>query len=51
MGALRLRLDLAYDGGDFHGWAAQPGLRTVQGDVEAGLGRVLRLDAPPRTTV
>jgi tRNA pseudouridine38-40 synthase len=39
---VRLRLDLAYDGGEFHGWAAQPGLRTVQGTVEAALGMVLR---------
>ena len=40
---MRLRIDLAYDGGDFHGWAAQPGLRTVQGDLEAALATVLRL--------
>jgi tRNA pseudouridine38-40 synthase len=40
---VRLRIDLAYDGGDFHGWAAQPGLRTVQGDLEAALATVLRL--------
>jgi len=33
----RLRLDLGYDGTDFRGWAAQPGLRTVQGEVEAAL--------------
>lgn len=38
----RLRLDLAYDGTDFHGWAAQPGLRTVQGELEAALGRILQ---------
>jgi tRNA pseudouridine38-40 synthase len=48
---VRLRLDLAYDGAGFHGWAAQPGLRTVQGDVEAALARILRFAAPPRTTV
>jgi len=40
---VRLRIDLSYDGGDFHGWAAQPGLRTVQGEVEAALATVLRL--------
>jgi tRNA pseudouridine38-40 synthase len=40
---VRLRIDLAYDGGDFHGWAAQPGLRTVQGDLEAALATVLRV--------
>lgn len=40
---MRIRIDLAYDGGDFHGWAVQPGLRTVQGDVESALATVLRL--------
>ena len=44
---MRLRIDLAYDGGDFHGWAAQPGLRTVQGDLEAALWTVLRTDPVP----
>ena len=41
---MRLRIDLAYDGGDFHGWAAQPGLRTVQGELEAALTTVLRVE-------
>ncbi len=46
--AVRLRLDLSYDGTGFHGWAAQPGLRTVEQTLSAALARVLRLpDAPP----
>ncbi|WP_028646489.1 tRNA pseudouridine(38-40) synthase TruA [Nocardiopsis sp. CNT312] len=40
---VRLRLDLSYDGTDFSGWATQPGRRTVQGELEAALARVLRL--------
>jgi tRNA pseudouridine38-40 synthase len=39
---VRLRLDLAYDGTGFAGWARQPGLRTVQGEVESALTMVLR---------
>lgn len=39
---MRLRLDLAYDGTAFHGWATQPGLRTVQGEVQGALDTVLR---------
>jgi tRNA pseudouridine38-40 synthase len=48
---LRLRLDLAYDGSGFSGWASQPGQRTVQAVTEEALGRVFRLPAPPRLTV
>lgn len=40
---MRLRIDLAYDGTEFHGWAAQPGLRTVQGELEVALATVLRV--------
>jgi tRNA pseudouridine38-40 synthase len=36
------RLDLEYDGGGFAGWARQPGLRTVQGELERALATVLR---------
>jgi len=35
------RLDLAYDGKGFRGWAKQPGMRTVQGELEAALSRRL----------
>jgi tRNA pseudouridine38-40 synthase len=37
-----LRLDIEYDGSGFRGWARQPGLRTVQGELEAALARILR---------
>ncbi|WP_193318233.1 tRNA pseudouridine(38-40) synthase TruA [Nonomuraea phyllanthi] len=48
---VRLRLDLAYDGTDFSGWARQPGRRTVQGEIEQALGRILRLESPAMLTV
>ncbi|GAA3930964.1 tRNA pseudouridine(38-40) synthase TruA [Microbacterium soli] len=38
---MRIRLDIAYDGTHFHGWARQPGLRTVQGVLEAALARIV----------
>jgi tRNA pseudouridine38-40 synthase len=47
---VRLRLDLAYDGTDFVGWARQPGLRTVEEELASALGTVLRM-APPQLTV
>ena len=47
---MRLRLDLSYDGAQFHGWAVQPGLRTVQGEVETALATVLRLETPAALT-
>lgn len=37
----RLALVVAYDGTAFHGWQRQPGLRTVQGELEAVLSRLL----------
>jgi tRNA pseudouridine38-40 synthase len=45
--ATRLRLDLGYDGTDFSGWAAQPGLRTVAGVLAEALGRIFSPDDAP----
>jgi len=36
------KLTLAYDGGPFAGWAAQPGQRTVAGELAVALQTVLR---------
>jgi len=46
----RIRLDIAYDGTDFSGWARQPGLRTVQGVLEETLATLFRR-YPPAPTV
>jgi tRNA pseudouridine38-40 synthase len=35
-----LRLTLEYDGTGFHGWAAQPGLRTLEGALQEALSAV-----------
>jgi tRNA pseudouridine38-40 synthase len=37
-----IRLDIEYDGAGFRGWARQPGLRTIQGELETALATVLR---------
>lgn len=38
---MRIRLDIAYDGTHFRGWAKQPTLRTVQGTLEDALARIV----------
>ena len=42
------KLTLAYDGAEFSGWQAQPGQRTVQGELERAwleiTGEVVRVD-------
>jgi tRNA pseudouridine38-40 synthase len=50
-GLARVRIDLAYDGTAFAGWAKQPGLRTVQGVLEERLGQILRLGTAVSLTV
>jgi len=44
----RRRLTVAYDGAAYSGWQVQPGRRTVQGEIEAVLARVL--GGPVRVT-
>jgi len=41
---VRLRVDLAYDGAGFSGWAKQPNLPSVQQTLETALAKALRLD-------
>jgi len=48
---VRIKIDLAYDGTGFSGWAAQPGRRTVEGVLSETLGHVLRLPEAARLTV
>ena len=50
--AVRLRLDLAYQGTDFAGWSRQPALRTVQGVLEGALATLFRREGvSPRLMV
>jgi tRNA pseudouridine38-40 synthase len=46
-----VRLDLAYDGTAFAGWAYQHDVRTVQGELEKALATIARRDDLPRVTV
>ena len=48
---VRVRLDLAYDGADFSGWARQRERRTVQGELESAITTVLRLPEQVELTV
>jgi tRNA pseudouridine38-40 synthase len=51
-GQVRLRLDVAYDGARFHGWARQPGeRRTVQRELEEALRIVTRSERAHELTV
>src|ERR671918_2837313 len=39
-GERRIKLTLHYDGAGFFGWQVQPGVRTVQAELEAALSRL-----------
>jgi tRNA pseudouridine38-40 synthase len=43
---IRLRIDLAYDGTNFSGWARQPDQSTVQGELETALATLTGLSEP-----
>lgn len=43
-GFCRLRIELAYDGTNFSGWAVQPDRRTVQQSVEEALSKIARIN-------
>lgn len=48
---VRVRLDVAYDGTEFHGWAVQQHRRTVAGVLLEALGRLLGPDGAVGLTV
>jgi tRNA pseudouridine38-40 synthase len=35
-----LKLTIAYDGTEYHGWQSQPGLATIQGEMETALAKL-----------
>ena len=41
-GDVRVRMTVAYDGTPFHGFATNPDVRTVQGDLETALTTIMR---------
>jgi tRNA pseudouridine38-40 synthase len=49
----RIRITLAYDGTQYHGWQTQPGLATIQAAVEAVVGQIegapVKVEASGRT--
>ncbi len=51
----KIKLIIAYDGTDFHGWQIQPEVRTVAGEIKSALEKILRheiyLTAASRTDV
>jgi tRNA pseudouridine38-40 synthase len=48
-GFLRIRIDLAYDGTHYSGWAKQPDQRTIQEEIETALAKITQ--SPIETVV
>ena len=44
-GFRRLKIDLAYDGTNFAGWAKQPDQRTIQDELEVAISLIVRAKA------
>ena len=42
---MNVKLVVGYDGANFHGWAEQPEVRTVQGELRRGLSKLLATPA------
>src|SRR6266853_2863200 len=36
----RIKIEVAYDGTDYHGWQVQPGLPTIQGTLEQVISEI-----------
>src|ERR1700680_2563476 len=36
----RIKIQVSYDGTDYHGWQVQPGLATIQGTLEQVVGQI-----------
>ena len=49
----RIKITLAYDGTDYHGWQVQPALPTIQGTLQDVLGEIegrpVQVDGSGRT--
>ncbi len=41
MAVRNIKLTIAYDGSEYHGWQIQPGLRTIQGVLTEAIGKLI----------